>query len=551
MVGRRMILAASLSLCGTLFLRGEVIPNWPAPATWSPSRSAGTLTTQDVTNPLPFVGLAPCRLVDTRGNGFTGAYGPPSLAAGVRRDFPLSGQCGIPSGAGAVSLNVTVTNTQGPGFIKIYPQGGSAPVVSTLNYVAGQTIANAAVVPLGAGGGVTMVAGVSGTDLVVDTNGYCASAAANQGNTFTVINSGGTTVPAILGQTNSASLNATGVKGVATVGVTNGVWGDNLSTSDGATGVFGFAEGTAGVTTGVWGRSVSSSFESRGVYGEGLTTMGRVYGVYGYSASPQPDSAGVRGLNDSGPIPGDIGFDPAGVRGEGVNGFGVLGVSQMTGVAGYQLNGFGVTVSAGYLGDAFYGVGVYFKGGLAGTGTKSFVEPHPTDPTKLIKYVSLEGPEAGVYFRGRGRARRGAASIDLPESFRMVAAEEGLSIQVTPIGEFANIAVAHIGLDGIAIKASRDVEFFYTVSGVRRAYPVWNPIQENGREFVPEGPDAKLPAYLSPNESQRLIDNGTYNADGTVNLQTAERVGWTRMWAEREEQARAAAARSAAGRLRD
>ena len=68
-------------------------------------------------------------------------------------------------------MNVTVTNTQGPGFILIYPQGGAQPTVSTLNYVAGQTIANAAVVPLGAGGGITVIAGVSGTDLILDTNG--------------------------------------------------------------------------------------------------------------------------------------------------------------------------------------------------------------------------------------------------------------------------------------------------------------------------------------------------------------------------------------------
>src|SRR5262249_53174137 len=159
-------------------------------------------------------------------NGFSGAYGPPTLVAGATRNFPLSGQCGIPSGAGAVSLNVTVTNTQGPGYILIYPQGGSQPLVSTLNYIAGQTLANAAVVPLGAGGGVSLVASVSGTDLVVDTNGYYSSTAANPANTFTVINSGGSAVPAILGQTFSSSLNATGVKGLGSAnGATNGVWG--------------------------------------------------------------------------------------------------------------------------------------------------------------------------------------------------------------------------------------------------------------------------------------------------------------------------------------
>jgi endosialidase-like protein len=118
-----------------------------------------------------FVGLTPCRLVDTRGNGFSGAFGPPALAAGVPRDFPLQGQCGIPTTATAVSLNVTATNTLGPGFLTLYPQGGAQPLVSTLNYVAGETVANAAIVPLGASG-VSVVAGVSGTDLILDVNGY-------------------------------------------------------------------------------------------------------------------------------------------------------------------------------------------------------------------------------------------------------------------------------------------------------------------------------------------------------------------------------------------
>jgi hypothetical protein len=40
---------------------------------------------------------------------------------------------------------------------------------------------------------------------------------------------------------------------------------------------------------------------------------------------------------------------------------------------------------------------------------------------------------------------------------------------------------------------------------------------------------------------RRLIENGTYNADGTVNLETAERVGWTKLWAEREAQRQVAA----------
>jgi hypothetical protein len=205
-----LILASLFCAYGVL---GQEIPaarqiaNWPAPLYWTPS--AETMSASEGVTPLsataaaatpaePFIGITPCRIADTRGNGFTGQYGPPSLAAGAAaaRSFTLSGQCGIAGSAVAVSLNITVTNTLGPGFIKIYPQGGTVPVVSTLNYLAGQTVANAAVVALGSGG-VTVVAGVSGTDLIIDANGYYGSTSGDGTNVFLGPSAGNTTMSGI------------------------------------------------------------------------------------------------------------------------------------------------------------------------------------------------------------------------------------------------------------------------------------------------------------------------------------------------------------------
>ena len=188
MISARRLFVASAFLSLPLALVAQDIASWAAPPYWSPPATIRTPEKVDSdvarvgvesieavpTPPLALTGINPCRIVDTRGNGFTGAYGPPALTQGSPRNFTLSGQCGISGAAQAVSLNITVTNTQGPGFILIYPQGGAQPTVSTLNYVAGQTVANAAVVPLGTAGGVTVIAGVSGTDLIIDTNGYYA-----------------------------------------------------------------------------------------------------------------------------------------------------------------------------------------------------------------------------------------------------------------------------------------------------------------------------------------------------------------------------------------
>ncbi len=180
-----VFLSATLLACGAGALASgdELISNWGSPLFWSPPAPAAEARDREALGiealpsaPLPFVAITPCRLADTRGNGFSGAFGPPSLAAGPGRDFPITGQCGIPSGAQAVSANLTVTNTLGPGFISAYPQGAAFPGVSTLNFVAGQTLANAAVVPLGPTGAMSVVAGVSGTDFIIDVNGYYTAA---------------------------------------------------------------------------------------------------------------------------------------------------------------------------------------------------------------------------------------------------------------------------------------------------------------------------------------------------------------------------------------
>jgi hypothetical protein len=203
----------------------QQIRNWTAAPYWSPpasdaetvserekgalaSRTAGILSTQAASAPLPFVAITPCRLVDTRGNGFTGAFGPPAMIADQQRNFPFAGQCGIPGNAAAVSANFTVTSTQGLGFIQAFPQGDTPPTVSTLNYLGGQTIANAAIVPLGAGGGLTVIAGLAGTQLIIDVNGYYAPIGLGDGTIFNftgnaVVNS----TLAISGSTNSASPN--------------------------------------------------------------------------------------------------------------------------------------------------------------------------------------------------------------------------------------------------------------------------------------------------------------------------------------------------------
>jgi hypothetical protein len=99
---------------------------------------------------VPFVALSPCRLADTRAeNGFPSPFGPPSMSPEHRSRLPVGGHCGVPVDAAAVSFNFTVVRTQGLGYLAAYPQGEAWGGTSSLNYVAGQIVANNAVIALG------------------------------------------------------------------------------------------------------------------------------------------------------------------------------------------------------------------------------------------------------------------------------------------------------------------------------------------------------------------------------------------------------------------
>jgi IPT/TIG domain-containing protein/putative pyrroloquinoline-quinone binding quinoprotein len=119
-----------------------------------------------------FFTLAPCRVLDTRNPN--GPLGGPALGAGTERRFTLAGTCGIPASAKAVSINVTVTQSTAAGFVTLFQGLTALPQTASLDYSAGQTRANNAVVALGSAGDVTVHSGqASGTvQVIIDVNGY-------------------------------------------------------------------------------------------------------------------------------------------------------------------------------------------------------------------------------------------------------------------------------------------------------------------------------------------------------------------------------------------
>ncbi|MGO9561940.1 MAG: hypothetical protein ACLPPV_04750 [Candidatus Korobacteraceae bacterium] len=117
---------------------------------------------------LQFIAVTPCRLVDTRQT-----HDP--IQGGTSQSFilPQLGGCGIPASAAAYSLNVTVVPITTLSYLTIWPTGEDQPVVSTMNSTDGRVKANAAVVPAGYQGAVSVFV-TDTTNVILDIDGYFA-----------------------------------------------------------------------------------------------------------------------------------------------------------------------------------------------------------------------------------------------------------------------------------------------------------------------------------------------------------------------------------------
>ena len=121
---------------------------------------------------LAFYPITPCRFADTR--NANGPLGGPSIAGGTSRSFPVqSSSCGLPATAHAYSINVTAVPHGLLNYLTLWPSGEAQPVVSTLNAPLGTATANAAIVPAGSDGDISVYV-TNSSDVVLDVNGYFA-----------------------------------------------------------------------------------------------------------------------------------------------------------------------------------------------------------------------------------------------------------------------------------------------------------------------------------------------------------------------------------------
>ena len=105
-------------------------------------------------------------------------------------------------------------------------------------------------------------------------------------------------------------------------------------------------------------------------------------------------------------------------------------------------------------------------GSFAAT-TKSFVIDHPTKTDYYLRYGSLEGPENGVYLRGK---LIGVDFIDLPDYWVKLVNEESITVNITPIGIYQTLYVIEIKDNKIYIGGCdiKYIKFYYTVFAERK-----------------------------------------------------------------------------------
>lgn len=112
--------------------------------------------------------VTPIRLLDTRADRTR-------LGGGGIRRLAVATVGGLPAGAEAAVLNVTVDRTTASGYLSVWPGGSPQKVVSSLNWRSGQVVANQVTVRLGGPGGEIVIFNFAGSaDVIIDLAGWYA-----------------------------------------------------------------------------------------------------------------------------------------------------------------------------------------------------------------------------------------------------------------------------------------------------------------------------------------------------------------------------------------
>jgi len=104
--------------------------------------------------------------------------------------------------------------------------------------------------------------------------------------------------------------------------------------------------------------------------------------------------------------------------------------------------------------------------GITLTSRKPFDIPHPTKEGYRLRHVCLEGPESGVYFRGRVKGKE----INLPNYWKGLVHTDSITVSLTPVGAHQDVIVKRFDDEKIYLQAKggMPIDCFYHVYGERK-----------------------------------------------------------------------------------
>ena len=132
----------------------------------------------------------------------------------------------------------------------------------------------------------------------------------------------------------------------------------------------------------------------------------------------------------------------------------------------------GNTVQTGNITSTSY-IGAHLSGSITtavggrSAGAKPFDMPHPSKDGYRLRYVCVEGPENGVYFRGRVVNKN---VINLPDYWKDLVDHTTISVQLQPIGAHQNVIVKRVEETQIHLQAQggMPINCYYHVFGERQ-----------------------------------------------------------------------------------
>jgi hypothetical protein len=334
-------------------------------------------------------------------------------------------------------------------------------------------------------GSVGWATSATGTGVIGAGNNAAATPLANGSGGAFAGNDG------VYGKGNSAT-------GTGVIGAGNNLTSSPLATGSGGaftgTGIGDYGKATNATGTGVVGLGNNIATATTYASGSGGAFTGTVCGVAGYASAAGSTSYGVYGSYTGG------------------------GNNDGVGVYGYSWPNSGWGIGVYGMGRKY---GVYYSGGLAGTGTKSFIIDHPLDPeNKILKHFAIESPEVLNMYRGNVVLNgEGEATIQLPDYFMSI--NINFSYNLTPVGRPA---------PGLFIKNEINENGEFTISGGNPnqkiswvVYAERNDLymqQEGVRDVVINKDEREKGKYLMPNLYNQPPEKGIYYMDPNKEIQT-------------------------------